>query len=398
MLGASLQVFIIHHEEDRLAAAVMTGLRQAFAAENVLGDASSPSFEDPFGSVSVLECSNPAVFGEACPPDSARALFVVLLKSKMLSDDWLEVLTILSLRLEHASLAQRPRQGALVFIYDSGDRDRFPRALVENEVSEFSRLGEERMRPHNLALLALHRARLLLGRSNGEDNALHLFISHSKGDGIFLADALRNFINQVPELKGWYDADDLNSGERWRTKLENAASHSILIALRTEGYIASWFCRQEFEWALVNGVPIIVVDALRSNSIPAAPLPFSAVPNVRIADGNVHRILQAALREQLRILLVETSLADSALQLPAPSWRVWPRLPSWAALSRHLPAPPEPGSGERIIVVVETLSSLSEFEAASLWLSRLQQPIRLLTVTGFIEYCATKPAPGATPI
>jgi len=56
--------------------------------------------------------------------------------------------------------------------------------------------------------------------------------------------------------------------------------------------------------------------SLGSASIPAAPLPFAAVPNVRVGDGNVHRVLRAALREQLRILLVETSLAESAALLP----------------------------------------------------------------------------------
>lgn len=394
MIDASLQVFVVHHAADRLAEAAVNGLRRAFAVNVEDPDApSSLGAPDPFSSVSVLTCSNPADFAAACPPDSARALFVVLLKSDMLTPDWLEILEVLALRLEQASLAPMVRQGALVFIHDAGDRPKFPPVLVENEASEFSKLGEERMRPHNLALLALHRARVLLGRAPDEDNALRLFISHAKADGIFLADALRNFIAQVPELSGWYDADDLHSGKRWRVELEKAASRSVLIAVRTEGYVASRFCREEFEWALGNGVPIIVVDALRSPSIPAAPLPFAAVPNVRIGDGNVHRVLRAALRENLRILLVEASLAETAAVLPADSWRVWPRLPSWAALSRHLPnPPPAPGGGDHIIVVVESLSSSVEFAAASTWLSRLQQPVRLQTVTDFVQYCATQRA------
>jgi hypothetical protein len=402
MIDASLQIFLVHHEADRLAEDAVNGLRRAFAVNDEDPDAtSSLGAQDPFGSVSVVVCSDPALFAEACPPDSARTLFVVLLKSDMLDGDWPPILEVLASRLQQASLAPVPRQGALVFIYDAGDRVRFPPALVENEASEFSKLGEERMRPHNLALLALHRARFLLGRAPGDaDSALRLFVSHAKADGIFLADALHNFINQVPELRGWYDADDLQSGKRWRKELEAAASRSVLIAVRTEGYIASRFCRDEFEWALANGVPIVVVDALRSASIPAAPLPFSTVPNVRIADGNVHRILRAALREHLRILLVETSLAESAALLPAPgpSWQVWPRLPSWAVLSRHLPdAPPAPGAGERVIVVVESLSSGVEFNAACDWLSRLKEPIRLQTVTDFIQYCATYRAQPAAP-
>ncbi len=394
MIDASLDVFVVHHAADRLAESVVDGLRRAFAVNVEDPDAPATS-GDPFSNVSVIACNQPADFVAACPPDTARALFVVLLKSEMLGDDWLPILEVLAFRLEQASLAQIPRQGALVFIHDAGDRGKFPDALIESEASEFSKLGEERMRPHNLALLALHRARLLLGREPGDDNALRLFISHAKADGIFLADALRNFIAQVPELRGWYDADDLQAGKRWRKELEAAASRSVLVAVRTEGYINSRFCRDEFEWALANGVPIVVVDALRSSSIPAAPLPFAAVPNVRIGDGNVHRVLRAALREHLRILLVETSLAESAALLPASAWKVWPRLPSWAALSRHLPDPaPAAAQGERIIVVVESLSSGMEFSAACNWLSRLQQPVRLQSVTDFIQYCAAqRPAP-----
>ena len=400
MIDASLQIFVVHHEADRLAEHAISGLRRAFAVKDDDPDAPiSLGVPDPFSNVSVAACKDPVLFAETCPPDSVRAFFVVLLKSEMLAGDWPPLLDALAARLEKASLAPTPRQGALVVMYDAGDRPKFPEALLENEASEFSKLGEERMRPHTLALLALHRARLILGRRPGEDNALQLFISHAKADGIFLADALRNFIAQVPELRGWYDADDLHSGRRWRKELEGAASRSVLIAVRTEGYIASRFCRDEFEWALANGVPIVVVDALRSASVPAAPLPFASMPNVRIGDGNVHRILRAALREHLRILLVETSLAESAAMLPAAKWRVWPRLPSWAALSRHLPdPPPAAGEGERIIVVVESLTSDLEFDAACNWLSRLQQPVRLQSVPGFIQYCAENSLPPAAPV
>src|SRR5215469_8430252 len=186
MIDASLQVFVVHHTEDRLAAAAMEGLRRAFAVNVEEPDApfSLGTPDDPFSSVWVIACSDPTQFADACPPDSARALFVVLLKSEMLGDDWLPILEILAQRLEQASQAPVARQGALVFIHDPGDRTKFPGPLVENEISEFSKLGEERMRPHNLALLALHRARLLLGRAPGDDNALRLFVSHAKADGI----------------------------------------------------------------------------------------------------------------------------------------------------------------------------------------------------------------------
>ena len=84
---------------------------------------------------------------------------------------------------------------------------------------------------------------------------------------------------------------------------------------------------------------------------------------------------------------------------PTASWPVWPRLPSLAALSRHLPDPPPEASGsERIIIVVESLSSGAEFSAASTWLSRLHQPVRLQTVTEFVQYCAAQRPASPIPI
>jgi TIR domain len=309
--------------------------------------------------------------------------------------------------LDAAADAPVRRQDALALIHDMGDLGKFPAAFTaENMAIPHSKLASEhRMGPHNLALLALHRARLLLGRRAGMDQALHLFISHAKADGLFLAQALRNFISQVPELHGWYDADDLQSGRRWRKQLEAAASQSVLIAVRTEGYSASRWCQEEFEFALSHGVPVITVDALSSSSIPASSLPFSAVPNVRVADGNFHRILRAALREHLRILLVETSLATAATSLPSSmQWAVWPRLPSWHELGRFLPpapAPATPGSAtvptSRIIVTAEAIQSGREYDAARDWLARLQSPLQLKSIADFRTYCDTFTLPATLP-
>jgi hypothetical protein len=150
------------------------------------------------------------------------------------------------------------------------------------------------MRPHALALLALHRARLLLG-ADPHQNKLKLFISHAKADGLFLAHSLRSLINEVPEQEKWYDADNIQSGEDWSEAIETAAATSVFIAIRTEGYDESASCRREFETALAHGVPIIVVDALVRPTITPSSLPFAAMPTVRIPDGNTHRVLVAAL-------------------------------------------------------------------------------------------------------
>jgi hypothetical protein len=162
--------------------------------------------------------------------------------------------------------------------------------------------------------------------------------SHAKADGVFLADALNSAIKQVPELESWYDAEDLASGNNWKAKLQANASQSVFIAIRTEAYTQRPVCVDEFRWALEHGVPIVVVDALMRPDIPPATLPFASMPTVRVPDGNTHRVLATALREHLRLLMVETWLAESSAtnvpNLPASSWRVWPRLPAFDALQQ----------------------------------------------------------------
>ena len=84
--------------------------------------------------------------------------------------------------------------------------------------------------------------------------------------------------------------------------------------------------------ALLNGVPIVVVDALMQPVSDSSPLPFSAVPNVRIPDGNTYRVLLTALREHLRLLLMQASAFEMTSSGVRP--RVWPRLPSPATIRK----------------------------------------------------------------
>jgi hypothetical protein len=118
----------------------------------------------------------------------------------------------------------------------------------------------------------------------------------------------------------------------WLTAIQDAASTCVFIAVRTNTDEQRKICRDEFMVALMNGVPIVVVDALTQAVSDSSPLPFSAVPNVRIPDGNTYRVLPTTLREHLRLLLMRAS----ALELTSTGLRprVWPRLPSPAAIRK----------------------------------------------------------------
>jgi hypothetical protein len=161
---------------------------------------------------------------------------------------------------------------------------------------------------------------------------LRIFISHAKFDGIFLAQSLKFAIDQISELSAWYDAEDIEGGSDWLTAIQDAASTCIFIAVRTNTYEQRKICRDEFMVAVMNGVPIVVVDALTQPVSDSSPLPFSAVPNVRIPDGNTYRVLLTTLREHLRLLLMQASAVELSSTGLRP--RVWPRLPSPAAIRK----------------------------------------------------------------
>jgi hypothetical protein len=290
----------------------------------------------------------------------------------------------LPLKILASALPKKSDQGmrnVLCFASSEEAQSHLPGGLRERQAPESSVLGERRMRSHTLALLALHRARMLLG-TDPKGNKLRLFISHAKADGLFLADSVRSLIDKVPELEKWYDADALPSGENWSDEIEAAASTSVFLAIRTEGYEQSSVCRREFETALTYGVPIIVVDALLRPTITASTLPFAAMPTVRIPDGNIHRVILAALREHLRILLVETFVSDQMPKGPGSQWRVWPRLPTLGAIQRRAAIV----NDREFWLIPSTFQATIEFNAIRNWLITEQSLLALDFVDNFVLF------------
>lgn len=334
-----LHVIVVHHPNNDFAAQAEKVLRRAFGA--------GPEATDPDGMrlgssiwshVRVITITDKAGLDSIALGESDRVLWVLLVDYPMTTGgDWPPIMDAIGSMLDEATHSpDQSHVGILVFGEDGALR-RLPDALRGIQGKPQAQLGEHRIGPHRLGLLALHRARQILGRTPGQ-NALKLFISHAKADGVFFADALNSAIKQVPELESWYDAEDLASGNNWKAKLQANASQSVFIAIRTEAYTQRPVCVDEFRWALEHGVPIVVVDALMRPDIPPATLPFASMPTVRVPDGNTHRVLATALREHLRLLMVETWLAESsaanAPNLPASAWRVWPRLPAFDALQQ----------------------------------------------------------------
>lgn len=348
-MNTLLHVVIVHRPDQDFAAQAEKIIRRAFQKD--IDEAfSNNAFigTSVWNAVRVMSVTDQASLEALGLAENDRVLWVLLVDYPMTDGpEWPGVMATIGQWLDAATQIPEQNRVGVLMMSETSALSRLPDTLQKLQGKPQAQLGEHRIGPHRLALLALHRARLILGRTP-EKNSLKLFISHAKADGVFFADALNSAVRQVPELSAWYDAEDIPSGSVWRKQLQDNASQSVFIAIRTESYSQRQACVDEFHWALANGVPIVVVDALLRPDIAPAALPFAAMPTVRVPDGNTHRVLVAALREHIRVLLVETWVAEAsaanAPDLPAHAWRVWPRLPAFHALqdlvTRHLVTTP----------------------------------------------------------
>lgn len=233
-----------------------------------------------------------------------HTLVIVLVEPALLNDpaclDWL------------SECARDPgmdsgRHQLLAVVQGEETKGRWVRQTRRRELTRFqavvySELGEDAERPDWLALRALHEGVRLVACGAGAPSCwkLRLFVSHAKRDGLALAKSLRDLLKQIPWMEGFYDARDLGSHRPWDRQLQEAVASSVLVSLRTDIYDHRAYCQKEVMWAEEHGAPMVLVDA-RGGLIQAAScLPFESAPCVRIPDGNLVRVLHAALRVALR--------------------------------------------------------------------------------------------------
>jgi hypothetical protein len=189
-------------------------------------------------------------------------------------------------------------------------------SLANLQMKASHEYGELSLRPTMFALEVLHQSRRILSRvASAEDigtpsEHLRLFISHAKADGLPLAHALKRQIELIPWLRDFYDAEDLPPGCDWEMELELGVRSSLILMLRTDIYERRHWCQQEVKWADEYAVPAVMIDARVRLDMPASVLPFDRVPTVRIPDGNLVRVLHAALREGLRFALFKRRVEE----------------------------------------------------------------------------------------
>ncbi len=105
-------------------------------------------------------------------------------------------------------------------------------------------------------------ARLL--PSTGPDAKPRVFLSHTKHDleaTDHLAEALRDHFETRTQLDTWFDANNVARGELLGGQLAEAASHGVLVIVRTDEYSASPWCGTELLDGKSSRVPLVTVNA-----------------------------------------------------------------------------------------------------------------------------------------
>ncbi|WP_209077972.1 TIR domain-containing protein [Shimia sp. R9_3] len=202
-------------------------------------------------------------------------------------------------------LSRRTRPNFQILIFDLEQQKnallkRAP-AFDPNDIIDVLGLGEYALRRTAVGLIALHIGVGILSKGSKRiTKKPKFFVSHAKIDGQSLATVLRTQIKDLPGFQTFYDDDDISEGDDLKQVLSNGVENSVLIVLRSEVFEDRPWCLQEMHWAEEYASPYVVVDLRQKAITPPSAVSFERAPTVKVADGNLYRIVFIALREALR--------------------------------------------------------------------------------------------------
>jgi len=387
-----LQILLFRHPEDRETVPYEDAIVNAVRGGKDLGGYLT-SGEDLGEGLGIQL----RTFGKERPPrdaatmldETCHTLVIVLIDSALLGSpdllEWLETCWT-HVRASNGRHAALPLAMTERLAGDfASKRNSSLGALQIRSVDTF---GERAARPAMVAMLMLHTCRSLLARGLARaaatpcesSDSLRFFISHAKVDGLPLAQALKHLIASIDWLSAFYDAKDLPVGCDWQLELERGVGSSLIIMLRTDGYDARPWCQQEVRWSDSYATPAVLVDARTGLHYPAPSLPFDRAPMVRIPDGNLMRVLFAALREGLRFLYFKRRVAELRQTPAVPAgtllyvFSLAPSMPALLRACRSL----QPGP-RHLIVYPDPPLGTGVFEAANALVSDYAPPGTQLT-------------------
>jgi hypothetical protein len=143
---------------------------------------------------------------------------------------------------------------------------------------------------------------------------MKLFLSHTKRDSIGLqaALALKKYFDDVA-VERFFDEVSIQPGDDITQELIAEIKDSALVAVRTDGYVASPWCRKELALAKRAHRPMVVVDALTGTEARSSPF-LSNLPSIRLNPSEktveaLDRVTNFIALEVLRFLHADRQLA-----------------------------------------------------------------------------------------
>jgi hypothetical protein len=111
---------------------------------------------------------------------------------------------------------------------------------------------------------------------------MRLFLSHTKRDSIGLetAEALKKYLDNLA-VDRFFDDVSIQPGDDITQELIDGINDSALVAIRTDGYVASPWCRKELSLAKQARRPMVIVDALTGTEPRLSPLLVN-LPSIRV--------------------------------------------------------------------------------------------------------------------
>jgi len=233
---------------------------------------------------------------------------------------------------------------------------------------------------------------------------LKVFISHTKrlettetGAVVRLVDLVRNVIAGT-RLGEFFDARDLQPGEDWAPRLIEEAAHSALLAVRTDLYSSRPWCQREVVTAKRQGMPVVVLDGLRSGEERGSFL-MDHVPRVAghlKAEGWGEEAIWGALNQLVdeclkrALWLAQHRIASASLGVEIDWWA--PHAPEPATFVDWLTGVDRDAKRDEPVIVLHPDPPLGDDETDVLMqicrLSGLNGPVMFLTPRGLAVHGA----------
>jgi len=155
-----------------------------------------------------------------------------------------------------------------------------------------------------------------VGKDAGLDDRIRVFISHTKHDslqeedkdGPALFESVRDVVAKTTRLAAFFDAQDLQSGSKWKQELDDNAANCALLMVRTDKYSSREWTQREVLAAKSHDVPIVEMYAFSAGEERGSFL-MDHVPSVpcKVKDPDaditvaLNRLVDEALKRALWI-------------------------------------------------------------------------------------------------